>query len=77
MEETRHFWGGQSENDPHVEAWNCSLHILVSYWLCRSPEGVLPVRILSDSDILGKSKFTLASSFSTSIMHGDPKPDLS
>lgn len=30
MEENKHFWGGQPEKDPHVEAGNHSLRILVS-----------------------------------------------
>lgn len=35
------------------------------------------VGILSDNDVLCKTIFSLASSFSTSIKYSDPKPDLS
>ena len=46
----------------------------LSYWLCRSTKGELPVCVLG---VLGKSKFTLASSFSTSITHVVSRPNLS
>lgn len=54
-----------------------SAHTGLSHWLCKSHIGDLPVCILSDDDVPGKSKFTLASSFSTSITHNEPKPNLS